>query len=139
MKIRTIRLKNIHSLREEVVLRLNETPFADAGLFAITGDTGAGKTTLLDAMTLALYGEVHRSKSVDEVMSNGAADCMAEVEFEVKGVFYRAKWSRERAHKRSNGKLQPVRRELVNISDNEGVLFAKINDVKDEIEKVPIL
>ncbi len=136
MKIRTIRLKNIHSLREEVVLRLNETPFADAGLFAITGDTGAGKTTLLDAMTLALYGEVHRSKSVDEVMSNGAADCMAEVEFEVKGVFYRAKWSRERAHKRSNGKLQPVRRELVNISDNEGVLFAKINDVKDEIEKI---
>jgi exonuclease SbcC len=32
--------------------RLHRAPFADNGLFAITGPTGAGKSTLLDAICL---------------------------------------------------------------------------------------
>ena len=64
MKILTLRLKNLNSLKGEWRIDFTQAPFADNSLFAITGPTGAGKSTLLDAICLALYHETPRLKSI---------------------------------------------------------------------------
>ncbi len=44
MKILSLRLKNLNSLKGEWKIDFTAEPFASNGLFAITGATGAGKT-----------------------------------------------------------------------------------------------
>lgn len=120
MKIRKVVIRNLNSLRLEVELDFTRPPLSHTGLFAITGDTGAGKTTILDAITLALYGRVHRNKDVKEVMSFGAVDCLAEVEFEAGSELYRAKWSLWRSRRRQDGKIQGPDREFARFRPAEG-------------------
>ncbi len=131
MKILSLRLKNLNSLKGEWKVDFTDEPFAGNGLFAITGPTGAGKTTLLDAICLALYHRTPRmgtvSASINELMTRHTADCLAEVEFEVKGVAYRAFWSQRRARDKADGGLQPPKVELARVLDGE-ILTDKIND-----------
>jgi exonuclease SbcC len=139
MKILRVSIENLNSLRLKQSIDFNGPPFSSTGLFAITGDTGAGKTTLLDAITLALYGRVHRNKDVFEVMSYGTAECLAEVEFEsAKGV-YRAKWSTYRSRKKLDGNIQAPRRELARWDEKKGdfvIIAEKIREVDEEVEEV---
>jgi len=125
MKILTLRLKNLNALKGEWKIDFTRAPFRDNGLFAITGPTGAGKTTLLDAVCLALYHETPRLKNItasaNDMMTRHCADCLAEVEFEVKGQVYRAFWSQRRARDKANGALQAPRVEL---ADGDGTILA---------------
>ncbi|MET1076814.1 MAG: SbcC/MukB-like Walker B domain-containing protein [Pseudomonas sp.] len=123
MKILSLRLKNLNSLKGEWKIDFRREPFKDNGLFAITGPTGAGKTTLLDAICLALYHRTPRMASLsgsNELMTRHTADCLAEVEFEVKGQGYRAFWSQRRARDKPSGDLQPPKAELVRIDPLSG-------------------
>nr|WP_301295452.1 AAA family ATPase [Pseudomonas nitroreducens] len=136
-----MRLKNLNSLKGEWKIDFTAEPFAGNGLFAITGPTGAGKTTLLDAICLALYHRTPRmsvlSQSGNELMTRHTADCLAEVEFEVKGQSYRAFWSQRRARDKAEGALQAPKVELVRIDRATGegqILTDKINDKLKQTE-----
>lgn len=130
MKILSLRLKNLNSLKGEWKIDFTQAPFNDSGLFAITGPTGAGKTTLLDAICLALYHETPRMKQVsassNELMTRHTADCLAEVEFDIKGEGYRAFWSQRRSRDKIDGKLQEPKVELAKLDGT--IITTKIRD-----------
>ena len=143
MKIISLRLKNINSLKGEWKIDFSQEPFASNGLFAITGATGAGKTTLLDAICLALYHRTPRLNEpspADKVMTRHTGECLAEVEFEVKHEGqqkrYRAFWEVRRARGVADGKLQSAKVELaeVNTCQNGDTTGDKIiaDKVKDK-------
>lgn len=139
MKILTLRLKNLNSLKGEWKIDFSQSPFVENGLFAITGSTGAGKTTLLDAICLALYHQTPRlgaiSTSANDIMTRGTAECLAEVEFDVKGTAYRAFWSMRRARGNPEGNLQPADVELSEVASGK-VLANQVRPKSDEIERI---
>lgn len=139
MKILSIRLKNLNSLKGEWKVDFTQSPFVENGLFAITGPTGAGKTTLLDAICLALYHQTPRlgqiTNSSNEIMTRGTAECLAEVEFEVKGTAYRAFWSMRRSRGNIDGNLQPADAELAEVATGK-VIATQIRQKSEEIENI---
>lgn len=140
MQINKIKILNLNSLQGEVEIDFTQQPLAGTGLFAITGDTGAGKSTLLDAITLGLYGKIHRNENnAKEVMSYGTGECYAEVEFRAEEEVYRAKWSLARARKNPSGKLQNPVREIARLDKKSGdykILAEKIREADLKIEEI---
>jgi exonuclease SbcC len=138
MRIRKLRLFNLNSIQGKVEIDFTQPPLSDTGLFAIVGDTGAGKSTLLDAITLALYGRIHRSNTYKEVMSYGTAECWAELEFEVREDLYMARWGIHRAYNKPEGNLQNPIRRLNKWDSNENqflTIAQKSGDVDEAVEK----
>lgn len=139
MKINSVRFKNINSLQGEWKIDFTQPPFVDNGVFAITGATGAGKTTLLDAICVALYQQTPRlgsiNKSNNELMTRGTAECLAEVEFEVKGICYRAFWSQRRSRNKVDGNLQDAVVELVQVADGK-ILASQVKKMNALIESI---
>jgi exonuclease SbcC len=137
MKITGIKFLNLNSLKGQHEIRFDRPPFTESGIFAITGPTGAGKTTLLDAITVALYGRVHRhSKDVFEIMTRHTAESYAEVEFEVGLQSYRAKWSIRRSRGKADGQLQTQKMELAETTTGKIIIEHPLNEVREEIVRI---
>ncbi|WP_372882665.1 SbcC/MukB-like Walker B domain-containing protein [Psychromonas sp.] len=135
MKILSLRFKNLNSLKGQWKIDFRQPQFTDNGLFVITGQTGAGKSTILDGICLALYQQTPRldrlTQSRNELMTRGTGDCLAEVEFSVKGKGYRVFWEQKRARNNPTGKLQAPRCELAD-SDNN-ILATKSSEVLKQV------
>ncbi|MFD2717654.1 AAA family ATPase [Hymenobacter monticola] len=137
MKIISVRFANLNSLPGPFLIRFDETPLADTGLFAITGPTGAGKSTLLDAIAVGLYGRVPRhDRQVGEMVSRHAKDAFSEVEFEVHEtnadtgavdrVRYRSRWEvKRKVRGEDKGALNPDAMTLVLSPSNVAVVSGK--------------
>jgi len=111
MKITKVTIHNINSIRGKHTIDFVKS-FSNHGLFLLTGDTGAGKTTILDAISIALYGETPRLKSkheLEQLISIGEKDTLAEVEFVVDNNLYKSKWSINVAR---TGTINDSKREL---------------------------
>ncbi len=138
MKILKIALKNLNSLKLETAIDFVASPLGDAGLFAIVGDTGAGKTTILDALTLGLYGKIHRNKEESEVLSYGTTEGYAEVEFWAKESIYRGKWLVWRARGKLDGNIR-VKRELAKWHPKKKkfeIIAEKIREIDEKVEDI---
>lgn len=150
MRILAIRGENLASLEAPFNIDFTAEPLESAGIFAITGPTGAGKSTLLDAMGLALFDTMARlgptssgakitgtgdelsANDVRAIMRHGANACFAEVDFEVRGTRWRARWSVERAR---TGTLKQRERSLINLDTGEGGAD-KLTIIKEKTEKL---
>ncbi|MFY8021120.1 MAG: AAA family ATPase [Bacteroidia bacterium] len=140
MKILSIHFLNLNSLKGKHLIRFDESPLNEGGLFAITGPTGAGKTTILDAITLALYGEVHRHDKGDpnDIMTRHTGESFAEIEFEVNGISYRCKWSNHRAGRKAEGAIQGAKMEL-SLHNGEIICSHPLSAVKKKIIEITAL
>jgi len=116
----------------ERLLRLDEPPLSQVGVFAITGPTGSGKSTILDAICLALFdstprlgkrGGVKVGRTSDDaelasfdtrnLLRRGTGAGKAICVFEGRdGKQYRATWSVRRARQAPGGRFQKVEMEL---------------------------
>lgn len=138
MKILRVSFSNLNSLKGEHQIDLADGLLAEAGIFSITGPTGSGKSTILDAITLALFGKAARYENESnpgEMMTRGTGECSAEVLFESSQRRYVAKWTRARARKNPEGKLQVPKREISEAATGK-ILSEKIREADSLIESL---
>jgi exonuclease SbcC len=160
MRILAIRGKNLASLAEPFEISFNSGPLAQAGLFAITGQTGAGKSTILDALCLALYDKIPRlpdghgfavghkdedenlrvtSNDVRSILRRGTGHAYAEVDFIGKDKqHYRARWEVSKARGKADGRLQAQEVALTKIDDGQRIGQGKKNTLETISELIDL-
>ncbi|NRA69697.1 MAG: hypothetical protein HRU24_01655 [Gammaproteobacteria bacterium] len=158
MKIISLKGENLASLSAPFSIDFAEGVLADAGLFAICGNTGSGKSTLLDAICLSLFDAMPRfnsarrgpaighhnseenerlkSNDVRHILTRGAASAYSEVVFELEDAKqYCARWSVKRARGSASGRIQAQEMSLTCLA-NEQILATKKTEVLSHIEQL---
>ncbi|MBI9089116.1 MAG: AAA family ATPase [Desulfobacterium sp.] len=135
MRILTIALTNINSLKGHFLIDFDQFIPGRAGVFAITGPTGAGKTSILDGLCAALYGRtprLPRAGEMEELMTHHTGECASEVTFTVNGKKYRSWYGRHRARKKPDGAIQAANMELIDVAT--GTIMASKSKVPKAVE-----
>ena len=79
MKPIKLEIEGLHSFSTKQVIDF--TRLTSRGVFGIFGATGSGKSTILDAIILALYGKVHRSKTNADFINLKSKKAVVSFEF----------------------------------------------------------
>ena len=102
MKPLVLRVRGLHSFREEQVLRFAEV--IGQGVFGVFGPTGSGKSSLLDAITLALYGRVERApRGTQGILNQDESRLEVDFTFELTGSAGPRRYRVQRAYARHEG------------------------------------
>ncbi len=137
MKILSIYINNLQSLKGENFIDFENEILGNAGLFVITGPTGAGKTTILDAITLALYNKTNRYNGTikEELITRNTKECVVEITFNTNKENYLARWS---VDYNRNNKLNDIKRILYkkNINNELELISEGITKVQASIESI---
>ena len=80
MKPIKLEIEGLNSFENKQVIDFEKV---GKGVFGIFGKTGSGKSTILDAMTLALYGEVERSKQNIDFINTKRRKTIVSLDFEI--------------------------------------------------------
>lgn len=79
MKPIKLEIEGLHSFAQKQIIDFNT--LTSRGVFGIFGATGSGKSTILDAIILALYGKVYRSKSNSDFINLKSKQASVSFEF----------------------------------------------------------
>ena len=132
----SLEISGLQSFRERRVIDFG--PLLRDNLFGIFGQTGSGKSTILDAMTLALFGRVERTKgsSIASAVNSSLSDCSVAFRFEIESNGRRERYLVERSYRiRKSGMKSDAR--LIRESDNPPTPLAdKASEVADELHRI---
>lgn len=138
MKIEHLVIRNINSLYGQWSIDFTAPEFI-GGLFVISGKTGSGKTSILDAISLALFGETPRLNRGNkmEIISRGAADCLAELTFCTGADRYVASFSFiTKVGKRGTNRGVISIESAHKLARNGEVICSNTTSVQKEVERV---
>ena len=111
MRIDTIRIFNVNSLKGLHEIDFQKEPLKSSGLFAITGPTGSGKSTILDVIMLGLYNYIPRLEGIistnkieklGTIVTHYCTEAWVEIEYTCRVGRFRSRWSIQKK-KRAKG------------------------------------
>ena len=139
MKIESVKFKNINNLKGEHEINFQAPEILENGIFLITGNTGSGKSTILDSISLALYGQTPRFKSINgnnnPILTKGTAECYSSVIFSVNEIKYESTWSQRKARGKADGKLLQQEVKLQCLTTGE-FYSSRINEWASKVEEI---
>ncbi len=137
LRPRYLEIEGLQSFKELQAIdfdRLGET-----GLFGIFGPTGSGKSTILDAVTLALYGNVHRAnRGTQGIINMSAANMRVSFTFDLVKSNERKTYKVERVYRRkkdSDNSVESRVARLIELGASGNVVLA---DKQGEVNEAVI-
>jgi len=136
MRPRYLEIEGLQSFKE--LQRVDFDKLSETGLFGIFGPTGSGKSTILDAITLALYGSVHRAaKGTQGIINTDMGGIKVAFTFDLTKEGLRKTYRVERQYKRKKDSESSAEAKLVRLleiaEEQEYILADKHNEVNSFI------
>ncbi|NSW89185.1 MAG: AAA family ATPase [Firmicutes bacterium] len=139
MRPRYLEIEGLQSFKQLQKIDFDE--LSETGLFGIFGPTGSGKSTVLDAITLALYGKVHRANMGTQGIIN--TDCnrvKVTFRFDLLKDNERKTYRVERVYNRKKGSENSCEAKLARLVEEcdsvEVPIADRLGDVNSKIEEL---
>lgn len=136
MRPRYLEVEGLQSFK--AVQKIDFDRLSETGLFGIFGSTGSGKSTILDAITLALYGSIHRAnKGTQGIINTDMGGTKVVFVFDLTKEGSRKTYRVERLYKRKKDSESSIEAKVVRLLEiteaGDIILADKHSDVNNYI------